>query len=619
MPKINVTELVLRDGHQSLIATRMRTEDMLPICGKLDAAGFWSLEAWGGATFDACVRFLKEDPWERLRKLRHALPNSRIQMLLRGQNLLGYRHYPDDVTRSFVQKCSDNGIDVFRVFDAMNDTRNMRVSIEAVKAAGKHAEGAISYTTSPVHNVAYFVAMAKELEAMGCDTLAIKDMAGLLTPYATQELVKALKAAVAMPIHLHSHATSGLASMVHLKGVEAGAVMIDTCLSAFSEGASHPTTESLVAALQGSEFDTGLDLGKLQEIAAYFREVRKKYWQFEMTGQQVDTRILVSQVPGGMISNLNNQLKEQGALNRLDDVLAEIPRVREDLGFPPLVTPTSQIVGTQAVLNVLTGGRYKSVTNEVKNYLLGRYGATPGTVNEEVRKLAVGNQEVITCRPADLLGDELDKLRTDVEGLAKTDEDVLTYAMFPDIGRTFLQERAAGSLMPEPLQPPETKEAMACPAVYAPTEFNATLHGETYHIRIKGTGHSGEGHRPFYVHVDGVAEEVMLEALDEVEVTPGAAAPRKAGGKKGKDSGQAKSRPRPSHAGCVTTAMPGTIVEVKVKAGDKVSAGDGVLVIEAMKMENEIQSPVSGTVVAVHVSKGEAVTPDQVLVEIQPE
>jgi len=619
MTQVKITELVLRDGHQSLIATRMRTEDMLPICGKMDAAGFWSLEAWGGATFDACVRFLKEDPWERLRKLRRALPNSRIQMLLRGQNLLGYRHYPDDVVRAFVQKSADNGVDVFRVFDAMNDIRNLRVSIEAVKASGKHAEGTLSYTTSPVHDIPYFVAMARQLEAMGSDTLAIKDMAGLLTPYTTAELVKALKAAVSIPIHLHSHATSGLASMVHMKGVEAGAVMIDTCISAFSEGASHPTTESLVAAFAGTQYDTGMDLGKLQEIAAYFREARKKYWQFEMSGQQVDTRILVSQVPGGMISNLTNQLKEQGALNRMDDVLAEIPRVREDLGFPPLVTPTSQIVGTQAVLNVLTGGRYKSVTNEVKNYLLGRYGAAPGKVNEEVKKLAVGNQEVITCRPADLFSDELEKLRGEAEGLAKSDEDVLTYAMFPDIGRTFLQERAAGTLTPETLLPPESREAMACPAIYAPSEFNVTLHGETYHIRIKGTGHGGEGQRPFYVHVDGVAEEVLLEALDEVEVTPGSASPRKTGGKKGATGAGSKQRPRPTHAGCVTTAMPGTIVDVKVKPGDKVKAGDGVLVIEAMKMENEVQAPVAGTVVQVHVAKGDAVTPDQVLVEIQPE
>lgn len=419
MPQIKISELVLRDGHQSLIATRMRTEDMLPICAKLDRVGFWSLEAWGGATFDACVRFLKEDPWERLKRLRAALPNTRINMLLRGQNLLGYRHYADDVVRAFVQKAADNGVDVFRVFDAMNDTRNMRVSIEAVKKSGKHAQGAICYTVSPVHDIAYFVAMARTLADMGVDSIAIKDMAGLLTPYVAYDLVKAIKAAVDLPVNTHSHATAGLSTMVHLKAVEAGADVIDCCISAFSEGASHATTESMVAALQGSGYDTGLDLPLLQEIAAYFREVRKKYWQFEMDDHFVDTRILLSQVPGGMISNLANQLKEQGALNRMDEVMAEIPRVREDLGYPPLVTPTSQIVGTQAVLNVLTGGRYKSVTNEVKSYLLGRYGAAPGKVNEEVRKLAVGNQEVITCRPADLIGEELDKLRAEAEGLAK--------------------------------------------------------------------------------------------------------------------------------------------------------------------------------------------------------
>ncbi|NTV93876.1 MAG: sodium-extruding oxaloacetate decarboxylase subunit alpha, partial [Thiobacillus sp.] len=521
MAKVQVTDLVLRDGHQSLIATRMRTDDMLPICGKLDQVGFWSLEAWGGATFDACVRFLKEDPWERLKKLRRALPNTRIQMLLRGQNLLGYRHYADDVVRAFVQKSADNGIDVFRVFDAMNDLRNMRVAIEAVKKSSKHAQGAISYTVSPVHDTAYFVDMAKQLTEMGVDSIAIKDMAGLLTPYAAYDLVKAIKGVTSLPVNTHSHATAGLSAMVHMKAVEAGADIVDGCNSAFSEGASHATTESLVAALQGTEYDTGLDLGKLQEIAAYFREVRKKYWQFEMDTHLVDTRILTSQVPGGMISNLANQLKEQGALNRMDDVMLEIPRVREDLGFPPLVTPTSQIVGTQAVLNVLTGGRYKSVTNEVKGYLLGRYGKAPGAVNEEVRKLAVGNQEVITCRPADLISDELDKLRGEIEGLAKSDEDVLTYAMFPDLGRTFLQERAAGSLSPEPLLPPESREAAASPALYAPNEFNITLHGETYHIRITGTGRGDDTERPFYVHVDGISEEVLVETLDEVEVSAG--------------------------------------------------------------------------------------------------
>ncbi len=613
MAQVHVSELVLRDGHQSMIATRLRTEDMLPICKQLDAIGFWSLEAWGGATFDACVRYLKEDPWERLTKLRKALPNSRIQMLLRGQNLLGYRHYSDDVVRAFVQKSADNGVDVFRIFDAMNDLRNIKTSVEAVKQVGKHAEGAISYTTSPVHDIAYFVGLAKEMEAMGCDTIAIKDMAGLLTPQSTHDLVTALKQAIKLPIHLHSHATSGLSAMCFIKGIEAGATMIDTCNSSFGEGASHSSTESMIAALKGTPYDTGLDLRKVQEITAYFREVRKKYWQFESEFTGVDTRVLVNQVPGGMISNLSNQLKDQGALNRMDEVLAEIPRVREDLGYPPLVTPTSQIVGTQAVLNVMTGSRYKSITNEVKNYLMGQYGTAPGKVNEEIRKLAVGDAKVITCRPADLLEPEMVKLQTEADRIAHSDEDVLTYAMFPDIGKTFLQERNAGSLKPEALL---TKEAAHTNAArYAPNEFNITLHGETFHIKLTGSGHAGEEQRPFYVNVDGVAEEVIVETLSEVEVSGGG----KSNGKKKAESKTVSGRPRPTHAGCVTTAMPGTIVAVKVKVGDKVKAGDGVLVIEAMKMENEIQASQTGTVVAVHVSKGDSVTPDESLLEIQPD
>ncbi len=615
MSKIHITELVLRDGHQSLIATRMRTEDMLPICAKLDAIGFWSIEAWGGATFDACVRFLKEDPWERLAKLRKALPNSQINMLLRGQNLLGYRHYSDDVVHAFVKKSADNGVDVFRVFDAMNDVRNLREAIKAVKKVKKHAIGTLSYTTSPVHDINYFVAMAKELEEIGADSIGIKDMASLLTPTAAGDLVKALKAAVNLPIHVHSHATSGFASIALMKAVENGASVIDTCNSSFAEGASHPSTESMVAALQGTKYDTGIELAKLQEITAYFREVRKKYWQYESDFTGVDTRVLVNMVPGGMISNLSNQLKEQGALSRIDEVLLEIPRVREDLGYPPLVTPTSQIVGTQAVLNVMTGQRYKSITNEVKNYFLGQYGKAPAPVNDRVKQLAVGDGEVITCRPADLLEPEMAKLQAESERIAKSEEDVLTYAMFPDIGQTFLQERNAGSLKPEALQ---TKDAAnTSSARFAPNEFNVTLHGETFHIKLTGSGHAGEEKRPFYVSVDGIAEEVIVETLDEIEVGGGSNGAKTSGKKKA--SLTSSGRPRPHHAGCVTTAMPGTIVAVKAKVGDKVKAGDGVLVIEAMKMENEIQASTTGTVVAVHVTKGDSVTPDESLLEIQPE
>lgn len=614
MSQVFVTDLVLRDGHQSLIATRMRTEDMLPICGKLDSVGFWSLEAWGGATFDACVRFLREDPWERLRVLRKALPNTRIQMLLRGQNLLGYRNYSDDVVRAFVRKSADNGVDVFRVFDAMNDLRNLRVSIEAVKAAGKHAEGALCYTTSPVHDIPHFVALAKGLAEMGCDTIAIKDMAGLLTPYIAYDLVCAIREATHLPIHTHSHATSGLAHMTHLKAVEAGATIIDTCVGAFAEGASHPTTQSLVAALAGTAYDTGLSLPLIEEISAYFKDVRRKYWQFESEFTGTDTRVLINQVPGGMISNLANQLKEQDALDKMDAVLDEIPRVREDLGYPPLVTPTSQIVGTQAALNVLTGTRYKSVTNEVKLYLQGRYGAAPGHVNEEVRKLAIGDIEVTTCRPADLLADELDKLRNEIEGLARTDEDVLTYAMFPELAKTWLQERAAGSLRPEPLLPKGAAQAEAPPR-YAADEFKITLHGETYHIKLAGSGRSDAAQRPYFVSIDGISEEVLVEPLNEIALEPANdSAPRKTAA-----PAAAGQKPRASHPGHVTAAMPGSVVDVLVSIGQQVKAGDGVLVIEAMKMENEVQAPIAGTVISIFARKGDAVTPDMALVEIQPE
>ncbi|MFI8482292.1 sodium-extruding oxaloacetate decarboxylase subunit alpha [Pseudomonas sp. NPDC078700] len=598
--KITVTDTILRDAHQSLLATRMRLDDMLPICAKLDQVGYWSLEVWGGATFDACVRFLKEDPWERLRQLKAALPNTRLQMLLRGQNLLGYRHYSDDVVKAFVAKAAVNGIDVFRIFDAMNDVRNLRVSIEAVKAAGKHAQGTLSYTVSPVHTTQAFVDQAKAMQAMGIDSIAIKDMAGLLTPYATADLVKALKDEIDLPIFIHSHDTAGMGSMCQLKAIEAGADHIDTAISSFAWGTSHPGTESMVAALRGSQYDTGLDLALIQEIGLYFHAVRKKYHQFESEFTAVDTRVQVNQVPGGMMSNLANQLKEQGALNRINEVFAEIPKVREDLGFPPLVTPTSQIVGTQAVFNVLAGERYKTITNEVKLYLQGRYGKAPGKVNEKLRKQAIGNEEVIDIRPADLLKPELAKLREEIGTVAKSEEDVLTYAMFPDIGRKFLEEREAGSLVPEVLLPiPDGTGVAAAGGEGVPTEFVVDVHGESYRVDITGVGVKGDGKRHFYLSIDGMPEEVVFEPLNDFVAG--------AGGKRKQASGP----------GDVSTSMPGNIVDVLVKEGDTVKAGQSLLITEAMKMETEVQAPIDGTVKVVHVAKGDRVNPGEVLVEIE--
>ncbi|KEA61694.1 Pyruvate carboxylase subunit B (biotin-containing) [Marinobacterium lacunae] len=597
MSKINVTDVILRDAHQSLIATRMRTEDMLPICDKLDKVGFWSLEVWGGATFDACVRFLKEDPWERLRELRKALPNTRLQMLLRGQNLLGYRHYADDVVEAFVAKAAENGIDVFRVFDALNDLRNLEVAIKAVKKAGKHAQGTICYTTSPVHTEALFVKQAQALKDMGADSIAIKDMAGLLTPYATYDLVKAIKDAVDLPLFIHSHATAGLAAQCQLKAIEAGAEHIDTAISSFAWGTSHPATESQVAALRGTQWDTGLDLELLGEIADYFREVRKKYHQFESEFTREDVSVQINQVPGGMMSNLANQLKEQNALGRIREVFAEIPAVRKDLGYPPLVTPTSQIVGTQAVLNVLTGERYKTITNEVKRYLQGGYGHPPAEVDPKLRTKAVGKEDLIEGRPADLLKPEMERLRKDIGDLAETDEDVLTFAMFQDIGRQFLEQRAAGTLEPEALLPKEKAGRSVDEGVA--TEFKIDVHGETYQVAITGVGGHESGKRHIYLTLDGMPEEVLFEPLNAYV------------------GATASGRQQASAPGHVTTGMPGNIVDVLVAVGDKVSAGQPVLITEAMKMETEIQAPIAGTVTGVHVAKGDRVTPGEVLVEIE--
>lgn len=441
---VKITETVLRDAHQSLIATRMTMDEMLPILPTLDKIGYHSLECWGGATFDSCLRFLDEDPWDRLRTLRREMPNTKLQMLFRGQNMLGYRHYADDVLEYFVQKCVANGIDIIRIFDALNDVRNMKTAIKATKKEGAHFQACISYTLSPVHTNEKFVELAKQLENEGADSICIKDMAGLLKPYTTYELVKALKEAVKIPIQLHSHYTSGLASMSLLKGIEAGADVIDTAISPLSMGTSHPATESMVAALQGTPYDTGLDLAKLNEVRDYFQTLRTKYLsttQLDPKVMGVDANTLLYQVPGGMLSNLVSQLKQAGKSDKLDEVLKEVPRVREDAGFPPLVTPTSQIVGTQAVFNVIMGERYKTVTKEFKGLVRGEYGKTPVEINPEFRKKIIGDEAPIDCRPADLLAPELDKLKSEAAQWTQQEEDVLSYAMFGQVAEKFFEKR----------------------------------------------------------------------------------------------------------------------------------------------------------------------------------
>lgn len=595
---VKITDVALRDGHQSLIATRLRTEDMLPVCPEMDEVGFWSMEVWGGATFDACVRFLKEDPWERLRQLRAALPNTQLQMLLRGQNLLGYRHYSDDVVKAFVKKSAENGMDIFRIFDAMNDVRNLETAIVAVKDAGKHAQGTLCYTTSPVHNTKVFMKQAEAMVAMGVDSIAIKDMAGLLTPSATAELVAALKDKFEVPIALHSHMTSGLAGLCQQRAIDEGVDIIDTAISAFANGTSHPATETMVAGLKGTDRDTGLDLEKLQSIGKKLWAVRKKYHQFESEFTKEDVGVQISQVPGGMMSNLANQLKEQGALNRIDEVFAEIPAVRKDLGYPPLVTPSSQIVGTQAVMNILADKRYTTITNEVKRYLQGHYGAAPAEVNAELRARAIGSEDVIDVRPADLIPPELEKLRGEIAELADSEEDVLTYAMFPDLAKDFLQQRRDGSLQPEILEAADGGQRPVSEGG-VPTEFVIDVHGESYQVAITGVGIKGAGKRHVYLTLDGMPEEVVFEALNEYQAEGG--------------SGR-KQASKPGH---VTTNMPGNIVEVLVAQGDSVSEGQAVLVTEAMKMEAEVQAPISGTVIGIHVSKGDRVTPGEVLIEIE--
>jgi pyruvate/oxaloacetate carboxyltransferase len=440
--KVELTETVLRDAHQSLLATRLRTEDMLPIASKLDQVGFWSLETWGGATFDACLRFLKESPWERLRKLRAAMPKTRFQMLLRGQNVVGYHNYPDDIVQAFVARAAAEGIDVFRIFDAMNDLRNMKTAIEASLKTGKIVEGTVCYTISPVHSVDYFVRIADKLAETGAQVICLKDMAGMLAPYVAYDIIKQIKTRIPLPLHLHSHSTAGLAPMSYMMAIEAGADILDTAMSPLAQGTSQPPTEAVVAALKGSPRDTGLDLTLLGEIADYFHVVRRKYAEFESAvNNQVKTDIMVSQIPGGMLSNLVAQLRQQNAEDRLDAVLAEMPNVRKDLGYPPLVTPTSQIVGSQAALNVMTGKRYAVVATETRNYLMGLYGEPPGPISDDVKQKVLGKKQPITCRPADLLKPGLDDARKELGDLATNEEDVLTYALFPETAKEYFAAR----------------------------------------------------------------------------------------------------------------------------------------------------------------------------------
>jgi len=584
---LGITDVVLRDAHQSLFATRLRLDDMLPIAAKLDDIGFWSLESWGGATFDSCIRYLGEDPWERIRELKKAMPKTPQQMLFRGQNILGYRHYADDVVEKFVERAAYNGVDVFRVFDAMNDMRNIEVALQAVKSVGKHAQGTISYTLSPMHNIDSWVAQGKQIEDMGADSIAIKDMAGLLRPYDGFELVTRLKAACDIPIHMQCHATTGLSTATALKCVEAGIDNIDTSISSMSMTYGHSPTESVVAMLQGTDRDTGLDIEKLEEIASYFREVRKKYAGFEGSLRGVDSRILVAQVPGGMLTNMENQLKEQGAANKMDEVLAEIPRVRKDLGYIPLVTPTSQIVGTQSVINVLTGERYKSITKETTGILKGEYGLTPAPVNAELQQRVLEGGEPISCRPADLLSAELAALTGELRALAAEKnialsdgeeevDDVLTYALFPQIGLKFLQNRDN----PAAFEPPPGAGPEASAPAKAPAPPAASTAGEVYTVTVNG--------QSYVVEVAEGGDVSTIQAAPTV--TPAIAAPAASTG----------GEPLPA-------PLAGNVFNVNVAVGDTVASGQVIAILEAMKMEVEVLSPHDGVVASVNMAVGDTV------------
>jgi len=580
---LGITDVVLRDAHQSLFATRLRLDDMLPIAAKLDEVGFWSLESWGGATFDACIRYLGEDPWDRIRELKKAMPKTPQQMLLRGQNLLGYRHYADDVVDRFVERAAKNGVDVFRVFDAMNDPRNLQRALAAVVREGKHAQGTLSYTVSPVHTLETWVDLAKKIEDMGAHSVAIKDMAGLLRPYEAFELVSRLKATLSIPVHMQCHATTGLSTSTIVKAVEAGIDNVDTAISSMSMTYGHSPTEAVVAIFEGTDRDTGLDIHLLEEIAAYFREVRKKYVKFEGSLRGVDSRILVAQVPGGMLTNMEGQLKEQNAEDKFDAVLAEIPKVREELGFIPLVTPTSQIVGTQAVLNVLAGERYKAMSKETRGILRGEYGSAPAPFNAELQARALDGDEPVTCRPADRISDEMDKLVAELDGLAKEKgiklvegdnriDDVLTYALFPQIGLKFLENRGN----PQAFEPVPTGRDV--PTTDDGEEiYTVTVDGKSYSVTVAAGG-----------DVSGIAPVAGASAA---AVPTGEGEPVKA-------------------------PLAGNIFRVLVKPGQQVKAGEKIIVLEAMKMETDISAPRAGTVIAVQAKEGDAVSVGDLLLTI---
>ena len=597
---LGITEVVLRDAHQSILATRLRIEDMLPICEQLDQIGYWSIESWGGATFDACIRYLGEDPWERLRLLKKAMPNTRQQMLFRGQNILGYRHYADDVVDKFVERCVVNGIDVFRIFDAMNDMRNIERAVKAVLNTDAHAQGTISYTTSPVHTIQKWVEQGRIIEDMGAHSICIKDMAGLLTPYVAFELISKLKKAVSIPIHMQCHATTGLSVGTYIKAIEAGLDNADTSISSLSMTYGHSPTETIVASLKGQPNDTGLDLVKLEKIAAYFREIRKKYAQFEGSLKGVDGRILISQVPGGMLTNMESQLKEQGAADKFDEVLLEIPRVREDLGFIPLVTPTSQIVGTQAVLNVLSGERYKTISKETAGVLKGEYGAAPAPVNKELQARVLDGGEPITCRPADLLQPEMDKLVAEVKRKAEAEgvklsefveEDALIDGMFAQVGWKFLQNRGNPDAF-EPAPNPQAVSANAVSEIASQKAESASGPTEMYTVNVDG--------RSYNVAVGPAGSNISVNAAPSTQVGPDLVI----------------TPPIISGHGVVVSPLAGVVLKVNVNVGAHIDEGDVVMVMEAMKMETEIRAKVGGIVSAVNAKQGDSVSVGDVLVTL---